>query len=213
MEDLIGILVFLAFAGISVLGRFLKRQEGQRGAGQPSWPQPPMAPPQRSGPQPSQPWPAPQAGPQPSQPWPAQQAGPQPGRGPTGPGWPPAPQGPQWPGQPQPVQRTGEGVTLEGRSPSMEGKSIEGRRSEGYSSMTTGSLAEERARFKEQSARFRRSRPDTALHHPEVEAEGLEQSAPNPVAQALASKEGLAQAVLLAEVLGKPRAIRPYGKR
>lgn|GEM_PF-6452537 len=41
---------------------------------------------------------------------------------------------------------------------------------------------------------------------------GGEPSSSSLAAQ-LADREGLARAVLLAEVLGKPRALRPYGRR
>ncbi len=89
---------------------------------------------------------------------------------------------------------------------------MEGRRTEGMSSMVHGTFAEERERFRVQGDQFRRNRPDTFLHHP-AEVVAPPEESPNPMAEALASREGLAQAVLAAEILGKPRALRPYTTR
>lgn len=90
----------------------------------------------------------------------------------------------------------------------------EGIGSEGQSAMGFGSLADERARFQAERAQFRQAYPEGGLVHMRVEEPvDIEPAPAHPLAGALASKEGLAQAVLLAEVLGKPRALRPYGKR
>lgn len=90
--------------------------------------------------------------------------------------------------------------------------SMESTRVEGISSMVSGSLSEEISRFRGASEQFRRRRPESSLHpaakeQPEATAE------PNPLVAALQSKDGLAQAVLMAEVLGKPRALRPSWKK
>lgn len=100
---------------------------------------------------------------------------------------------------------------MEGRSGSMEG-----RRTEGISSLVTDTLADEQARFASASEQFRRSRPESGIRpgRPDrTEPLQVMDPEPNPLAQVLASKEGLAQAILVAEVLGKPRAFRPYRKR
>jgi len=119
----------------------------------------------------------------------------------------PTPQQAQWPQQwpPQQPQPQSEGT-------SMEGQSEEGRRTEGFSSSVTGTLAEERARFRGQSELFRRSRQASALHRTEQETP-VQDEAENPLLAKLASQEGLAQAVLAAEILGKPRALRPFTTR
>lgn len=98
----------------------------------------------------------------------------------------------------------------------MEGFRTEGFGSEGVSTGVAASVAEERARFQEELAAFRRPRQDGGLHQfgrGEVVTAEPESGAAHPVAAMLASREGLAQAVLMAEVLGKPRAYRPYGRR
>ncbi|MFZ5817690.1 MAG: hypothetical protein ACOY93_20745 [Bacillota bacterium] len=193
MEDLIGFVVFLVFIGLSAVGRMGRNRQEQQGQGRPRYPGPVAG-------DSIPPWPSPR--PQRPQQEPPRQA-------------PPAP-APTAPSRRRPMG--GEGVTQEGRAPSLEGRqtegygSLEGRALEGVSSMVTGTLAEERSRFRRETERFRRAGPESALRPPEVEeAEAVAEA--NPLAQVLASKEGLAQAVVLSEVLGKPRALRPFGKR
>ncbi|MFZ5826084.1 MAG: hypothetical protein ACOY94_17450 [Bacillota bacterium] len=186
MEDLIGLVIFLVFAGLSLLGRVAKNKEQQGPQRQerherPKWPGPVAGPGMPGQGQP--PWPQPPPRPQPK----------------------PQPQSqPQQPAR----QMSGEGVSVEGRS-SMLGGSVEGR-----SSMVTGTMTENRARFRDQTEQWLGARVETGLHgsSPAAEVVTYNQQV-NPVAQALASKEGLAQGVLLAEILGKPRALRPHGKR
>lgn len=189
---------------------------GQQG-GQP-WP---PASGQRGG----QPWPQPPG--QPGAPWPQAASPYQPQ------GWPggsPAPQPDQWAGEGVGTEGSSvEGLSTEGRSSegvrsegirsegrSSEGTSTEGVRSEGINTGVSTSIAAERARFREERAAFRQSRQDGGLHRfgqpAEIEQQAEERVA-NPIAAMVASREGLAQAVLAAEVLGKPRALRPYGRR
>lgn len=184
--------MFLVFAGLSVVGRIVKQkgdQPGQAGPQAPKWPGPVAGP---GVPQ----WP--QRQPQTPPPWPPQQ---QP---------PPVPQAQQPPQEPQRIHRwPTEQPSSEGYG-SIEGGSMEGTSSEGGG---LGSFKAERARFQSESEQFRRGRPETALHHPRS-GEPVEQNAEvNPLLQVLASKEGLAQAVLVSEVLGKPRALRRFGNR
>ena len=100
------------------------------------------------------------------------------------------------------------GGSIEGRSAMLDG-SVEGR-----SSMVTGTMTENRARFRDQTEQWLGARVETGLHGstPAAEVVTYNQQA-NPVAQALASREGLAQGILLAEILGKPRALRPRHRR
>ncbi|MBP2017339.1 hypothetical protein J2Z79_000722 [Symbiobacterium terraclitae] len=90
-----------------------------------------------------------------------------------------------------------------------EGIRTEGVQSEGFSSEWhdregVGASAPLGAR----SPSAGREGPDSA-----AEAPALAGPAPSPLAAQLLDREGLARAVLLAEVLGKPRALRPYGRR
>lgn len=186
MEDLIPILVLILFGGLSWVGKMAQRQ----GKGSSSPNRPPARPH----------WPGPVAGPGPGAPWP--QGNPWPQRPAGQPVAQPARPVSQWP---QPVPQQAEVDT--------EGIGTEGFGTEGQSAMGFGSLADERARFQAEREQFRRSHPEGLLHVRLEEPESIEPVQANPLAAALASKEGLAQAVLLAEVLGKPRALRPFGKR
>lgn len=117
-----------------------------------------------------------------------------------------------------------EGIGTEGNrsegigGASAEGRGTEGQRSEGLigasteglSQLVTGTLAQEQARFQGERDAFRRARPETGLHRTGAAVIDQAEEAANPVAALLANPDGLAQAVLLTEVLGKPRALRPY---
>jgi len=96
-----------------------------------------------------------------------------------------------------------EGVRSEGFS--SEGIGTEGVRSEGVRSEGVRSEGEAGGRLRT----FGRS---PAPGGPAVGLPG-DQPAPSWLAAQLADREGLTRAVLLAEVLGKPRALRPYGRR
>lgn len=87
----------------------------------------------------------------------------------------------------------------------MEGHSVEGRSLEGI----VGSIAEHRERFRPQSLHVGL---ESQLHRADSAAQtaAAPQVQPNPVAALLATQYGLSQAMLLTEVLGKPRALRPY---
>lgn len=200
-----------------VAGQPPRPRQAQRRPAQPHPAQParPAQPPW-----PGQPWPQGQT--QQDAPWP-QSAGPY-----HPPGWPggsPAPQPDRWAGEGVGTEGVGtegrssegvrsEGMRSEGRS--SEGTRTEGERSEGINTGVSSSVGEERARFREERAAFRQSRQEGGLHRFGQTAEAEPQpsgQAANPVAAMVASREGLAQAVLVAEVLGKPRALRPYGRR
>lgn len=144
------------------------------------------------------------------------------------PQWPTPPSRPTAASRPKPASRPrparGPAPTADAASEAIgsEGIASEGIRSEGFGSE---GLSTEGVRGEGVRAEVVRSAPlSTLLRVEEPDAEGtaadaaagsdpgragdLRQAA---VAQ-LASREGLAQAVLLAEVLGKPRALRPYGR-
>ncbi|HYG58812.1 MAG TPA: hypothetical protein VD902_12210 [Symbiobacteriaceae bacterium] len=198
MEDLFGVLIFLVFVGVSLVGRFLKSQQGQQGqqGQQPKWPGP-VANPPRGTPKPT--W-APPAPPRPqSQPRPGRQQQPAPG------------------GQPrrEPVPRdiSGEGVGTEGAWSGMEGPGAGDR------------VYEAANRFSQESDQIARHSlgevyEDTGGRHlhrlqDELVRPGDEAAVVTPgestawnLQPAMASRDSLAQAVVLAEVLGKPKALR-----
>lgn len=187
----------LVVAAFSMIGKLMKAKGGE---------QPPANRPK---------WPGPVAGPG----WPGQGQGqnsPWPQRTPQGrpspPPWPPQGQQPAQHSLPE-VQPMGEGISMEGRRTEGYG-SIEAARMEGTSSMVTGGLAEEQARFRQESDQFRRNTPATALHRRQKEpVAAVPVAQVTPLVEALKRPEGLAQAVLVSEILGKPRALRPFWRK
>jgi len=98
-----------------------------------------------------------------------------------------------------------EGRSIEGRS--VEGRSVEGRPPEDRPAAVVGRIAEHRNRFHEQSLRVGL---ETALRRADSTEEETAEPETNPVAALLSTRQGLSQALLVSEVLGKPRALRPY---
>ncbi len=214
MEDLFEVLFFLAFVAFGIFGRANKRRrEREDYPGAPRGSRPPTL--ER----------APTA--RPSQPAPLQ---------PSTRNWPPPPLA-----QPQRPALAGEGARMEGRSSegvrtkgvSSEGRSVEGRSGEGVRSEGFGSgegpEADERLRPGE--TRFRRLEdriPDefevtefdeydglqTGLEYREVPVRHRRAGVPVNIHDDLADPQRVAEAIVLAEVLGPPLSKRgPYRRR
>jgi len=206
VESFLGILVFLLFAAFSLIGKVAKKENDRRG-GLPQRPQPPQ-------------WPGPvakQGQPQ----WP--QPGPRPAAPPQ---WPQAPR--QWPGPqgqaqnpapaapPEPRKKPPQTLfSDEGESGSMGGASSEGIGTEGPAAGQT---------FQADRDQFDRDVAGMSAARLERFTEGLAQLGEDSYALpveagateldlAMADRDRVAQAVVMAEVLGKPKGLRARHRR
>jgi len=170
LEDLIGILVFLAIAVISALGKAEERSKGQR-TRRPRSLQPPV--------QRHPPAPAPRTGRSPLPPTaPERSSGKgrlQPETSPVRPGLEPE----------QPAVQTAQSLARPA-----------------FGQQLGAAIRAERETF------ARRSGALSSLARPESEGDQADAPETHPLAAILASRDGLSQAILLAEVLGKPKALR-----
>jgi hypothetical protein len=177
--DIFGILLFIVFLGVSFIGRLMKNQRAGQDTGRE---------PRR------QQWPGPTAPPGiPGYPRPMTNSVP---RQPSGSPQPPVPS--QWNRPPQPMPRRDADDDDEGVS--IEGVSVEGP-------AAGENVQAELARFNQASNRFGQlGRLKTALHAPEAEP-AVARLAPDALV-GLDDPQSVARAFVLAEVLGKPRALR-----
>lgn len=208
MEDWIGVLVFVLFAVVSIAGRAMKqKQQGDNGRQQ-QWPGPIAGNPGRMG----RPMPPPvrplQAPPQPTSTWaprPAAQAAPQPQAQAL---------------QPKQAPKTlVSGDVFTTSLDDTEGVGTEGPQGQMDVPDPAADVERELRTFEQESERFGRlqlTQLSNDLVRPDQRAETVtpdETAARADLQAALTDPDSLSRAIVLAEVLGKPKAMRARGRR
>jgi hypothetical protein len=198
--DALGFLIFLAFLVISIFGKISARKAQQqrderqrRVPGAPQWPGPVAGPGLPGYPKPS--WPQPQ---RPQPPVPQRQ--------------------PAWPSRAEATRPSadddGEGVSMEGAPDAPSVPDELGRFDRETQRLDRPDLGQYRSQFSQYQPNMQRLK--TALHHTEpAEAPRAQVAAlaDGWMESALADRNSVARAVVLAEVLGKPKAYRGRGRR
>lgn len=197
MEDLVGILVFVVFVGVSIVSRLAKNQEQQKGTPPMRGPVPGEQRPRPAAPMPRAPQPQPQRTVTPQRPEPAM----------APPLRPPQPEYDPWstgsmPGLADPEgPEESERVDVEMNRFSREREEMEHREME-----EIGRFAREREQF--EKSRFAEMKTGL-VHREDIPVEATAEETRNlELSTALANPASFAQAVVLAEVLGKPKAKR-----
>jgi hypothetical protein len=195
-SDIFGLLMFLVFLGVSFAGKLLKnRQQGQDTGREPrrqQWPGP-TAPPGIPGyPRPAMP-PLPRQSPAPQPSVPMQQSRP------------PQPSVPV-----RGVDDVGEGVGTEGPGAGETVQAELARFDQQTNRLAKPDLGAYQPRLPQYQAHF--SRLQTALHRQEAEPVVVAADVVTGLDDALADPQAVARAFVLAEVLGKPRALRGRGR-